>query len=42
MPHFQIDYSANLDGALDMAAFCEAIRAAAAGIETFPTPGIRV
>ena len=42
MPHFQIDYSANLEGAVDMAALCEAIRAEAALIETFPTPGIRV
>jgi 5-carboxymethyl-2-hydroxymuconate isomerase len=42
MPHFQIDYSANLETVVDMGALCEAIRAAAAGIETFPTAGIRV
>ncbi|MFZ7092934.1 5-carboxymethyl-2-hydroxymuconate isomerase [Primorskyibacter sp. 2E233] len=42
MPHFQIEYSGNLDGVVDMGAFCEAIRACAAGIETFPTAGIRV
>ena len=42
MPHFQIDYSANLEEVIDMSALCEAIRAAAAQIETFPTPGIRV
>lgn len=42
MPHFHIDYSGNLDGVLDMAAFCEAIRAAAAEVEAFPMPGIRV
>ncbi len=42
MPHFQIEYSGNLDGVVDMDAFCEAIRACAAGIETFPTAGIRV
>ncbi len=42
MPHFQIDYSANLEKVVDMSALCEAIRAAAAQIETFPTPGIRV
>ncbi|MEL6690341.1 MAG: 5-carboxymethyl-2-hydroxymuconate isomerase [Pseudomonadota bacterium] len=42
MPHFQIDYSGNLDGAVDMGALCEAIRAAAAALPTFPTPGIRV
>ena len=42
MPHFQIDYSGNLEDVVDMSALCEAIRAAAAEIETFPTPGIRV
>lgn len=42
MPHFQIDYSANLEDVVDMGALCEAIRAAAAEIETFPTAGIRV
>lgn len=42
MPHFHIDYSANLEEALDIGALCEAIRAAAAEIETFPTAGIRV
>ncbi|WP_425039741.1 5-carboxymethyl-2-hydroxymuconate Delta-isomerase [Primorskyibacter sp. S187A] len=42
MPHFHIEYSANLEEVVDMQALCEAIRAAAASIETFPTPGIRV
>jgi len=42
VPHFQIDYSANLEDVVDMGALCEAIRAAAAEIETFPTAGIRV
>jgi len=42
MPHFHIDYSANLEGVVDMGQLCEAIRAEAASIETFPTPGIRV
>jgi len=42
MPHFHIDYSANLEGVLDMAALCEKIRAAAGTIETFPLAGIRV
>ncbi|MDT0683060.1 5-carboxymethyl-2-hydroxymuconate isomerase [Roseicyclus sp. F158] len=42
MPHIHIEYSANLDGAVDMGTVCEAIRAAAAGIEAFPMPGIRV
>lgn len=42
MPHFQIEYSANLEGVVDMGALCEAIRKEAANIETFPMPGIRV
>ncbi|SMP34609.1 5-carboxymethyl-2-hydroxymuconate isomerase [Shimia sagamensis] len=42
MPHFQIDYSANLEEVVDMAALCEVIRATAAQIETFPLAGIRV
>ena len=42
MPHFMIEYSGNLDGVVDFDGFCEAIRAAAAGIEAFPVPGIRV
>ncbi|MEM9318958.1 MAG: 5-carboxymethyl-2-hydroxymuconate isomerase [Pseudomonadota bacterium] len=42
MPHLHLEYSANLDGALDMAALCEALRAEAATIEAFPMPGIRV
>ncbi|SMX27251.1 5-carboxymethyl-2-hydroxymuconate Delta-isomerase [Pelagimonas phthalicica] len=42
MPHFHIDYSANLEAVVDMAALCEAIRAAAAEIDTFPAAGIRV
>lgn len=42
MPHFHIEYSANLEDVVDMGAFCEAIRAQAARIETFPMPGIRV
>lgn len=42
MPHFQIDYSANLETVIDMGALCEKIRAVAAEIDTFPTAGIRV
>ena len=42
MPHFMIEYSGNLDGVVDVSGLCEAIRAAAAGIEAFPVPGIRV
>jgi len=42
MPHFQIEYSANLEEVIDMGALCEAIRAEAARNEAFPMPGIRV
>lgn len=42
MPHFIVEYSANLEAEVDMSAFCECIRQTAAMIETFPTPGIRV
>ena len=42
MPHFHIDYSANLEERLDMAAFCVAIRDAAAQTGLFPLAGIRV
>lgn len=42
MPHFQIDYSGNLDDVVDMGALCEHIRATAAEIDTFPMAGIRV
>lgn len=42
MPHFQIEYSANLEDRIDMAALCERIRATAATIDTFPLAGIRV
>lgn len=42
MAHFQIDYSANLEEVIDISALCEAIRACAANIETFPTAGVRV
>ena len=42
MPHFHIEYSANIENVVDMAAFCEALRSTAAQISTFPMPGIRV
>lgn len=42
MPHFHIEYSANLEEVVDMGLLCEAIRAEAAAIDTFPMPGIRV
>ncbi len=42
MPHFSIEYSANLEDHVEIAAFCEHLRKA--GIETgiFPLAGIRV
>jgi 5-carboxymethyl-2-hydroxymuconate isomerase len=42
VPHFQIEYSANLEAVVDIGLLCEAIRAKAATIETFPMAGIRV
>lgn len=42
MPHIIIEYSANLEDTLDIAAFCEHLRKTASGIDAFPTPGIRV
>ncbi len=42
MPHFHIDYSANLEEVVDIANLCEVIRATAAEIDTFPMAGIRV
>jgi 5-carboxymethyl-2-hydroxymuconate isomerase len=42
MPHFQIEYSSNLEDVVDMGAFCEAVRRAATEIEAFPNAGIRV
>lgn len=42
MPHFHIEYSANLEEVVDMGALCEAVRRQAASIDTFPMAGIRV
>jgi 5-carboxymethyl-2-hydroxymuconate isomerase len=42
MPHFQLEYSANLEAVVDIGQLCEAIRARAVTIETFPMAGIRV
>ncbi|WP_370400468.1 5-carboxymethyl-2-hydroxymuconate Delta-isomerase [Sulfitobacter sp. JB4-11] len=42
MPHFHIDYSANLEQVIDMGQLCEVVRAQAAQIDTFPLAGIRV
>ncbi len=42
MPHFTIEYSANLDGFVDFEALCEAVRRAAIETGVFPLGGIRV
>ena len=42
MPHFQIDYSANLAERMDIHGFCCAIRDAAVETGVFPFAGIRV
>lgn len=42
MPHFQIQYSANLDERTDMQGLCEAVRSAALATGTFEIGAIRV
>lgn len=42
MPHMIIDYSANLDDAVEMQAFCAAMRDAMIATAMFPIGGIRV
>jgi 5-carboxymethyl-2-hydroxymuconate isomerase len=42
MPHFTIEYSANLDGRLDMGKVVEIVRKAAVETGIFPIGGIRV
>lgn len=42
MPHFQIDYSPNLEARLDVAGFCTTLRDAAMATGVFPQAGIRV
>ncbi|MGY4508259.1 5-carboxymethyl-2-hydroxymuconate isomerase [Bradyrhizobium sp. USDA 3650] len=42
MPHFTIEYSANLDERLDIGAACEVVRKAAVETGIFPLGGIRV
>ena len=42
MPHFHLEYSANLEEKVDLSALCNAIRLAAIEIEIFPMPGVRV
>lgn len=42
MPHFTIEYSANLDSRLDIGAVCQVVRKAAVETGIFPLGGIRV
>lgn len=42
MPHLIVEYSENLETALDIGAFCDHLRKTACGIEAFPNAGIRV
>jgi 5-carboxymethyl-2-hydroxymuconate isomerase len=42
MPHLMIDYSANLETAVDMAGLCDALRICATGLDVFPAAGVRV
>lgn len=42
MPHIEMVYSANLEGAVDMSALCEALRREAVTIDAFPLAGVRV
>lgn len=42
MPHFTIEYSANLDDRLDIGAACQVVRKAAVETGIFPLGGIRV
>lgn len=42
MPHFQIEYSGNLEAVVDIGGLCEHIRKTAATIEAFPLAGLRV
>ncbi len=42
MPHFHLEYSANLEEKVNVSALCDSIRLAAIDIEIFPMPGIRV
>jgi 5-carboxymethyl-2-hydroxymuconate isomerase len=42
MPHFHIEYSANLDGRVDMQALCEIVHAAVVSLGPYPLGGLRV
>ncbi len=41
MPHLTIEYSANLDGRLDVPAMIESLHGTATAIEAFPLAGMR-
>lgn len=42
MPHILLDYSANMEDRVDIAALCNHVRRAAIATDVFPMPGIRV
>ncbi len=42
MAHFIIDYSANLEDAIDWPVFCDLLRTEAIATGVFPTAGIRI
>lgn len=42
MPHFHIDYSANLETAVDFKSLCSVLRLAAIETGVFPLAGVRV
>lgn len=42
MPHFSIEYSANLEEMVDISALCDHLRCAAIETGVFPMPGVRV
>ena len=42
MPHIMIDYSANLEDAVDMPALCDCLRRTGIATGVFPMAGIRV
>lgn len=42
MPHVTLEYSANLEEAIDVGGLCERLRQAAAAIDEIAMPGVRV
>ncbi len=42
MPHLAIEYSSNLEDAVDLSALCDCLRQTAIEIEAFPLAGVRV